>query len=1043
MDMRENLQSYTVKNHAMRGVEIKSLDRAQILSSLPSYDQLYRAVQMLRQRPNMFSQGDMEEYRQSHVTYDNILSIFGGRGSGKTSVLRGLRKQLVEDRRKGRGQACGDIILPILSPEIISDNSTMLSWVLAMFLNEIESMDRMLKRNPQVYKQLENKYSSGICDMRARQSFLRREYDSLMRESGSDRIFREMHRYEYEDLLNLQALHAKEQYQLMNRLRNFWRMIVDVQQALHPEGNPLIFIMFDDIDLAPERSMELLMSAYKYFSSPHVVIVLTAARKTLHQVLTYRMYEKVVGSDFASLIQGNDIQGYRQEVRRNSYRMDRASESAIEYLNKVIPQSSRYELNRFDTYDKKLTFRFPLHDVQREDGCSSMPLGEFLVRCIEEYGIDTSESNFVKDTTKSDVESEHKEKKEMSREFYLLFGDKSRYITNACLGIMNTCEQLEMLKTRHKEGAIKKEEYRRTLFYALRHCLSVLINSHTRSMEECIAWLSQLFRYEYENQYLVIDYGFLLEKYRESIHEVLESVGRELASSRAGMSQDSYWTRYEDCMREKRTEIKQRISVLFVMLFFVENLVRCMISKDLISTDSKRMYARGLNSLLAFLNESASMDGSLTLFPDIDNMKLAMELYAELLEGVNFEYLSVTDGRQVDTYFSYLGRHSYFMKLLSTEGTDRNLYETCNSNPNWVRSVGTMLYLTQSGIQLLQESFFENLKLFVEDVSILPGLHKWGATFNSIVQEYISNWNLFDKSTQLLQRLEEKGGDVDMNIQCPEEEPVTWDSLINEFFKTGGRNGAQEGSVDAAQGENTEASKDSSNVGFAHLVCTKVEQLVRECYIDLNNLTLDLNLPVSRVEDMCMVIRSLCEAFPEAKPLGNAILQEIEREVEGIEEELEDETDDGKSIPLNYRNSLRFLLQCNTTCRVANRQKGHEIVGAYYRSLIQDFADQMELTISKTQMKGTCAFLSKLKTVEQMLQYYFSARFILANAARYDELHLGQEENKTRGRAVATTVYQNFLQAIKLQEYSVLRGFMLEIRAKYTAELRSSFEVTP
>ena len=78
-----------------------------------------------------------------------------------------------------------------------------------------------------------------------------------------------------------------------------------------------------------------------------------------------------------------------------------------------------------------------------------------------------------------------------------------------------------------------------------------------------------------------------------------------------------------------------------------------------------------------------------------------------------------------------------------------------------------------------------------------------------------------------------------------------------------------------------------------------------------------------------------------------------------------------------------------------------------------------------------------------MLQYYFSARFILANAARYDELHLGQEENKTRGRAVATTVYQNFLQAIKLQEYSVLRGFMLEIRAKYTAELRSSFEVTP
>ena len=146
-------------------------------------------------------------------------------------------------------------------------------------------------------------------------------------------------------------------------------------------------------------------------------------------------------------------------------------------------------------------------------------------------------------------------------------------------------------------------------------------------------------------------------------------------------------------------------------------------------------------------------------------------------------------------------------------------------------------------------------------------------------------------------------------------------------------------------------------------------------------------------------------------------------------------------ITIDYTNALRFLLQCNLTYRVANRQKGSEIVGAYYRSLINDFADQMKLTVSVGQMNQARAFLRKLKTVEEMLPYYFSARFILANAARYDELHLGQTE-QTRGKATAAKVYQDILQAMTQQEYSVLQGFMVEIRAKYAAELRSSFEVT-
>lgn len=230
--------------------------------------------------------------------------------------------------------------------------------------------------------------------------------------------------------------------------------------------------------------------------------------------------------------------------------------------------------------------------------------------------------------------------------------------------------------------------------------------------------------------------------------------------------------------------------------------------------------------------------------------------------------------------------------------------------------------------------------------------------------------------------------------------------------------------------------------------------MVRECSRDMVNLHMGITLKKSQVSDVLMLASNLCEAFPEAEPMGRAIIREVEQKYQKVKEK--DKPDGGQTsiqgklshmhrqtISIDSSNALRFLLQCNITYRVANRQKGSEIVGAYYRSLMNDFADLMKLTVSSSQMEGVRSFLIKLKTIETMLPYYFSARFLLVNAARYDELRLGQEGDKTRGGVVAATVYHDFLQAITQQEYSVLRGFMLEIRAKYTAELRSSFEVTP
>lgn len=1041
MKMEENQKKNLVSlNRISRKIEIRPLDHEQISSSLPDYEQLLDAVKRLRENSCPEEDIDEMDVAQPPSMYNNILAIFGGRGSGKTSVLLTLRQDLLMGRRAKKEGAGADIILPIISPELISDNSTMLSWVLAMFQSEIERIDHRLKEHPDLSKELEKIYGTGDCGLKSRQSFLRREYDDLMRESGSNRIFREMHRYEYEDLLRLQAMHAKEQYQLMNRLRKFWDMVIEVQRRLEPQESPLIFIMFDDIDLAPERSMELLMSAYKYFSNPHVVIVLSAAKKTLHQVLTYRMYEKVVGSDFSSLIQGNDIQGYRQEVRRNSYRMDRASEAAIEYLNKVIPQVNRYELNRFDTYDKKLTFHYPCKveapEMLAEE--RSVSLGNLMVQCMEAYQLTVSGRNFVeKESARG--EGNQADGREMAREYYLLFGDKSRYITNACLGILNTCKELRRLKEHHLKGEITGDKYLHTLFYILRHCLSLLVSSHTRSMEECGGWISQLFRYEYGDHYLVVDYGFLLEKYRAGLREILESVARELAPSREGMSEDAYWMRYNDCLSEKNIELKQRISVLFAMLFFVEHLVEAMEVSNPAEETPKWEHTQGLNALLAFLNESAVSDNSLTLFPEVESMEKAMSLYGELLEEMRFDHLQVTDGRQVEAYFSYLDDHPYFMEMLAPEKgkEEQGLYHSCNQNPGWIQSLCTMLYLTKSGIQIVHANYFNNLYLFFQDVSVLPALEKRIKRLEQEILKFTQKWDILGYSERKLEEL--KGLHGEQNCEKKDDkggEVHNWLSLCKEILEESGEPyvyGLMNSEESEENGGGSLDWQDISQESLAQVVCNRVERVMRECYWKMVGMNMEMMIARKRIVDIQMLVESLCEVFPEAEPIGRAILLDLERQ------QAKDES--VQTISLNATNALRFLLQCNTTYRLAMQQKDSNIVGAYYRSLMQDLSGLLNLEVAASQMRGVCAFLKKLKTVEEMLPYYFSARFILANASRYDELQLGQMK-PTKGAETATKVYGDIIQVMKQQEYSVLRGFMVEIRAKYTAELRSSFEVT-
>ena len=1052
---------HTVCGIVSRKIGIKLLDRRQICSCLPNFNMLLQSIELQRNRSiTALSQKQKTYTTQFHLMHDNIFGIFGGRGSGKTSILFSLHEILLERSRKNKSNIHTDIVLPIISPELISENCSLLAWVLAMFEDTINDMDQQLQRQPDLLRELNQQYrSKPECNSHFEPSFLRQEYDNLLRECGSIRVFKEMYRYEYEDMVSLQAAHSQRQYKLMNRLCAFWACLADVQHRL-TNYTPLIFIMFDDIDLAPERSMELLMSAYKFFSSPHVVIILTAAQKTLRQVLTYRMYEKVVGSDFASLIQGSEIQGFHQDIWHDSYHMDRASEAAIEYLNKVIPQSSRFELNRFESYEKKQNFRYPIDTaIENYDPESqqSIPLGYFVLRCIQECGLLLNKANFVADRDKptSDI----------VREYYLLFGDKNRYITNACLGILNACEQLQEQKKifqRQKQDKRRKNTkpdigYVQEIYYILRHLLTILITSNTRNLEDCSTWVNELFLFRYGDHYLFVNYEFLLQQYKMLLHELEESVSRELAAARLGMPEEAYAARYRDCLHEQRQELKQKISALFVMLVFIEHLTAVLAPYfyDALGQSGRTRKVHGVKQFLEFINMNqlnTSGTTQLTLFPNVNSMDEALHLYGILLERAEFDDFSITNPEQVAAYFFYLHSHSELMELLDPTNpdgeSDSGLIRTYRSNPAWLHSICSMLYMTQSGIQLLSSGFFSNFMLFAQDLSLLPGLTAQKAIFQRNAARFSKEWNLLAHSVSLLHDITQQDNeDAQQQVESlknPELQPDStflptsydWvDVCAAILFPMPDSHAVQRVLVQRL----TELGAANARIPLtecAQLVILKTESLLRQCAVDLPKLSLHAYAKQEDFADIRMDVVTLCEYLPTMESLGNSVLSQLEKSLAA------------DYVEISFAPLLYFLNTCSSQLRQLDETGllDQQPMQSYYHSLLIELGSSFKLCFTDQDKENILGFLFNLRTLNAALPYYFGAQFYLANEQRYDALHLeplmqlAQDELR-KGAHIAAEKYQQLLVAQDKPEHRMLREMFASVREECANPLLQQFGV--
>lgn len=749
-----------------RKLGVKYLDDGQLTNSFPDWKALLARIEEQRQIAEFSSKKCCQHNEDRFpLAYDNLFAVLGGRGSGKSSVILTLREKMKRPEQQ-------DILLPIITPEIISEKEcSILGWIMSATESVIEDLEQRIDK----LGQSDNSCQKTPCWGQGRfddffkdchfkkDNPLRQHYNDLFEKSVSTSGKLDTTGYSMEDAMGYRVGQSRKQYKLIRDLNNFWNELTDrwycvrLQEAERQKGyeraaadvqKPLIVLMFDDIDLVPERSMELLTTTFQYFTNPNIVIILTASEKVLKDVIRQKMFERMVSSESVSLLPWRYEKSGPKKKTLNKFDLDPIEQMAQEFYDKVIPSSSRYRLNRYKSIREKRMYAYSSTEqsfwAPQEGTDISIGIELFLSRQIEIL----NEAFSRKKEDDRNFLMVGRNKKVFQKAYLIIFGEKSRNIANSCLEIMNTVNRLTMLDARGRE--LTEGEHREVLL-ALRHLMRALFISNPILKEYA----------DLENEFLYpapdrvgnyVDYTVALEYYEKEKQDVQDWMQEQQNRDKVTISPE----RLIRLTVQYLGKAQKKIAALMMVLFFVEGI--------LVVTDSRRRHIHGYRQLSQLMNSDAIIAKSghnyrsmvVTLFPRHQETRDFLYSSPLVLEHLN-RYVGIN---RFDAHYARDYLEDVFRERLSNERTQPKtiLKQAIGKDPDWVKTVLSMLAVRYSGITLVESDFIHfsdeaqrKLNLFSFTTQFEERKRQAAQTFlgqKDLIAYYKEQMSEFEKLTQ-------------------------------------------------------------------------------------------------------------------------------------------------------------------------------------------------------------------------------------------------------------------------------------------------------
>ena len=362
---------------------IKTLTDVQLRNGLPSYDILMDKIGIVRENARKIS-GLPIDGSFENLKYDNIFSILGGRGAGKTSILLTIHNKLRDDANNI------NVIMPLIMPELIDNGDSFIGWILSAIEKELQNIENKIRergyrKDNSSYAQMCDKYHFFERCTFNNNNTLRNTFSELTK-SYYAKVYNSR-RGEWDinsDMALVSSINDRE-FSLVEQFTKFWNQLVSTYQEFYRTSEedkrvPLIFFMIDDADLKPQIINELIFSLPKYFSHPNVVVLISASQEILYYTVKAFMYNQITNKEFdlmslmdmeykynaniykdselnkSSSINNNPLVRFNELRHGKEY--DKIANLTEEIFRKLFPMSNRFYLKEYDLYADKCSLKF-------------------------------------------------------------------------------------------------------------------------------------------------------------------------------------------------------------------------------------------------------------------------------------------------------------------------------------------------------------------------------------------------------------------------------------------------------------------------------------------------------------------------------------------------------------------------------------------------------------------------------------------------------------------------------------------------------------
>lgn len=619
----------------------KILDEAQLLNILPTFKSMFNKFETYRKHIKIhkeYVQKDMLDI-QYNLMFDNIFSIFGRRGSGKTSAIFTLREFLKNDKNSQ------DLVLPVIIPEVIPEECDVMEWILAILEDEIEKIERRIESQPKPF--IDDDFFKNykfIKNNKLRATF--NDAKTVYFES------RKMEHYNTDSLsasIDRKKRKTQSTYEFAKKFSNFLKVLCKTLKE-DKEEEPLLYIMFDDVDLTPKIVKELLSTIIKYLAYPNIIVIITADEQLFERVV----YQNIIKEYYNSSMTLNNmyIENLWDEVNfsknlksffdyNQKCNGENIQSMTNSYINKILPPSSRYYIHRFEKCIEKAKF------IQKVENKSEITVEQFLREKVNDYLNNNKYKNFLYYDGKKD---------QFIKIYLLFFGKKSRQIANECLIVEEFLSQLKKEKKQEMQVFYQIQNFVRN---TLKNVKTILGNNDVDILNE---FLEQVLYFEKENWKYYIDYIYIVNYYQKQLNE----------------------------RKEDKVQIIKNMISMFQLFFFIENVIK---TKKL----DKDNRIHGQKTLIRALDDFTTNGSLLRLEQGNDGISKFLYTYNDILEDPKLlQNFNIYD-------YKYVRQYLNLYKNNTDEVNKQEMENWGENHPKWFKVIIQCITLAYSGVYCINK----------------------------------------------------------------------------------------------------------------------------------------------------------------------------------------------------------------------------------------------------------------------------------------------------------------------------------------------------